>query len=567
MDRPHPLPTKSDHAVHLVQTLYRYATHNKLTNFSINAAEASVQCHSPVLCAQNSFIDGLCANGASEATIQFDQPTKHAQQALEQTRRYMYLGTLELNEDIVEPVILVAQTMNHHALRDECERYMISLLDISNCRKSIDWAKKFDLVHLKQACQELKKTKFSLLINEAWFLPTLKVEDMVRYLEDDQLGVSSEDEALDAVSKWLTQCAATERKREEYRDMLLKHVRLTLCDQGKLEAAVDPVNTSTPSALQVRLLQFMQKKIVRGPETPRGQMEVIVGGRQGANIEHREILFPDTNRNSVPFPDAFDCCVYSVCRKGSTLYLSGGYHVSQKKSITSVYQFCCDRGTMEMISTLPFARDRHGSVLVGNRLYIIGGCYEEKGNIKTWHRIVHVLDVESMTWGNAQELPYGVESPSVVVVDEALYQLGGWLPETGWLTNGEFSRKVLKYEPQSDKWTGCSAMPQVATFCINSTVAVGTEIYVLARDKFLCYKTEQNQWSSLDAPPMASIWSSMIHLNGRLVASGGYETSNQQPHNRRQCYDLVSREWSLLEKTLPHALYSHFSFVTCVHKF
>ena len=176
---------EAHHAVYLARTLYGYSKKQKHTDFKIHVGGTTTHCHKPVVCAQSSFIDGLCASVTS----------KEAGQALHETVRYMYLGTMELTKDILEVVLKTADIINHEDIRKTCEDFVISSLDIENCRKYIVTAEKFHLSSLSRACEGLQKQKFSDLIHTTWF-PSLSARDLEMYLRDDHFSITNEDQAL-----------------------------------------------------------------------------------------------------------------------------------------------------------------------------------------------------------------------------------------------------------------------------------------------------------------------------------------------------------------------------------
>ena len=183
----------------------------------------------------------------------------------------------------MEPVLQAAEKIDHESLKRECEDFMVSGLAIENCATFMRIAHKFNLSNLSSACDALQRQKFSDLMQEQWFLPSLSLQDLIKYLRDDQLAVASEDQVLDAVTKWLTLCKANDKTKASYTDSLVRHVRFSLCDRKKLESAVSRENKSVLSPLKVKIYDYLCGKDIRGNEKPRTSIKPSTP-REFANV-------------------------------------------------------------------------------------------------------------------------------------------------------------------------------------------------------------------------------------------------------------------------------------------
>ena len=199
---------------------------------------------------------------------------------------------------------------------------------------------------------------------------------------------------------------------------------------------------------------------------------------------------------------------------------------------------------------MPRPRDRHNSTCINDSLIILAGIYREDGSIKHHYRDVHTLDLCTGAWTAKKECPIGVQQASIAVVDGILFLIGG-------CTLDHMSRKTCKFSLQDNEWTECSDIPASKGYADNSTVATQQNIYVLAFKDFCVYDIPRNQWSTLSAPLVPSKWCSLVHKGNTLVMMGGYEDEPENPHKRIQCYDLRTKEWSLISATLPLPLAYH----------
>ena len=241
------------------KTLYKYSLEQKQTDFIIRAGDQAVHCHKLVLCAESPYFDSLCASGVFEAIIKL--PTSNSSEngkVLHQLVRYIYLETVELTKYTVELVLQAAMVIECDKLKAECERFMISVLDLKNTKKYSELAEKFYLTKLNVACQNFQRQNFTQLLHTEWFLAGLSVDEFVNYLKDDNLRITSEDEVLEAVITWLDKCDASDTKKEQYIDKLFPHVRLSFCNQLRLKSMAP--NKQVPVSLKSKVYDYLYGK-------------------------------------------------------------------------------------------------------------------------------------------------------------------------------------------------------------------------------------------------------------------------------------------------------------------
>ena len=281
---------------------------------------------------------------------------------------------------------------------------------------------------------------------------------------------------------------------------------------------------------------------------------VKVGGRTTDNIRHDEIIYLDTNLSEEFITTSEKCSksdFYSVCAREDKLIISGGYHEELKKSVADVHQFCFTSKKWQELNAMPRPRNKHNSACINDSLIIFAGIYEENDTIKCFYKEVHTLDLRTGAWTAKKECPIGVRLASIAVVADILFLIGGSNEDS------TFSRKTHKLSLQDNKWTECADIPASKEYAVNSTVATQQNIYVLTFKDFCVYDVNRNQWSTLSSPLVPSVQCSLVHKDNTLVMMGGYEDTSKNPHKRIQCYDLRTKEWSVISDTLPLPLAYH----------
>ena len=185
----------SESGSHLAETLYKFAQEKKYTDFKLRAGNTTLFCHKNVLCAQSSYFDSLCLSGLNEATL--DKFISSADgQLLALVVKFLYLEAIDLTKDIVEVILQVADFIKCEKLKSACVCFMVSELDLQNCRKYTDIAREFNLAELSKGCLQWKIDNFSLLVENESSLKELTADELLQCLQDDHLNVKTEDEVL-----------------------------------------------------------------------------------------------------------------------------------------------------------------------------------------------------------------------------------------------------------------------------------------------------------------------------------------------------------------------------------
>ncbi|XP_062924503.1 kelch repeat and BTB domain-containing protein 12 [Mobula hypostoma] len=131
----------------------------------------------------------------------------------------------------------------------------------------------------------------------------------------------------------------------------------------------------------------------------------------------------------------------------------------------------------EKLCTAPF-RELYSVGTVQGNLYLIGGQMK----LKNRYMITNCVDkciLETGQWRSVAPLPLPLACHGTVTVGNQIYVMGGWTPqmdlpddEPDWLSN-----RMFRYDPRRDKWTECGPM-RFSKYRF-STAVLNREIYVL----------------------------------------------------------------------------------------
>ena len=537
----------------IMKTLYQFSREKIFTDFTIHAGNKTAHCHSAILAAKSTYFKAICVSGLHEATLE-RSVSREEGDTLDTIIKFMYLGKSNITVQNVEKVVLAAEFLNHAEMKSECENVMLNNLDVSRLMSFHKLSQKADLSNLKTACLHLAKDKFTEVAHTKWFL-ALTTDEAAEYLQADDLKVTTEDDVLYAIIRYINNSNEAGPVSEQYITKLFSCARLKFCRRSTLESL--SIDETILGPLRLKILEFLQhghhgygaarqsysavhsasaaselpKASVPGtdsreklpPLPPRATTKMttkasakvsspsakapvasplktkeevlIVGGVKTGCFIHENIMFLDKDPKDCIMAEAPICTKASnssVCASKDAIFVSGGYDFSTQGSISKVQKFSFTNHRWVDLPDLPNPVDCHGSAYVSDKLYTLGGCFSENGQTKHQYSSVNVLDLASQSWVEGQSLPTAVATPGIAAVEENIYAVGGY-------TGTEWSRQTVKLNTRTGAITQCQSMPEEDRV-YNSTVVVNRYIYILAGSIFLQYDTTRDQWSTLTLP-------------------------------------------------------------------
>ena len=172
---------------------------------------------------------------------------------------------------------------------------------------------------------------------------------------------------------------------------------------------------------------------------------------------------------------------------------------------------------VEQLPCMPTKRCNTAAVCSGKTLVVIGGYCG--GGLKT----VELLDIDSLQWFIASELPHPLSSASATVCGDNLYLVGGY--------------------------DGSDPTKSVLTCSLSALVQSAKPATLGGRSEKAFSQTEQ-VWREVASLPV--IRSTCASLNGQLIAVGGRDSHNEKTTNSVYAYDPTTDRWDVIS-TMPTA--------------
>ena len=180
---------------------------------------------------------------------------------------------------------------------------------------------------------------------------------------------------------------------------------------------------------------------------------------------------------------------------------------------------------VEQLPCMPTKRYDTAAVYSGKTLVVIGG-YSDSVFIAVKLKTVELLDIDSLQWFIASELPHPLSEASATVCGDNLYLVGGF-DEVGRATKS------------------------VLTCSLSALVQSAKPATLGGRSEKAFSQTEQ-VWREVASLPV--VLSTCASLNGQLIAVGGRDSHNEKSTNSVYAYDPTTDRWDVIS-TMPTARY------------
>ena len=195
----------------------------------------------------------------------------------------------------------------------------------------------------------------------------------------------------------------------------------------------------------------------------------------------------------------------------------GGY--SSGNYTNKLFSLVGEGKWVEQLPCMPTKRYNTAAVCSGKTLVVIGGSIR-----RVYLKTVELLDIDSLQWFIASELPHPLSQASATVCGDNLYLVSGW----GDINN---------------------ATKSVLTCSLSALVQSAKPATLGGRLEKAFSQTEQ-VWREVASLPV--ILSTCASLNGQLIAVGGLDSDAKKTTNSVYAYDPTTDRWDVIS-TMPTA--------------
>ncbi|XP_018409420.1 PREDICTED: kelch repeat and BTB domain-containing protein 12 [Nanorana parkeri] len=591
---------KHQHGSNLLEHINRMRESSELIDIVLVAEGHRFPCHRVVLASFSPyfrvmFTCGLVECNQTEVTLH-DVTAGSVSIILE----YMYTSQLYINNLTVQGVATAAYFMQMDDIFRMCQNYMMDHMDASNCIGIYYFAKQIAADDLEARSKKYLYQHFSEVGLHDEILE-VDFHQLMTMIASDDLNVSREESILDLVLRWVNH---DKNLRSEHLIDLLKQVRMLLVNPSFLrearkrntvllcnaqcydmvEQALETIEKSTQVSLSLRY----------GMETT---SLLLCLGNNGTGIRSK---YGNYGEASFCFaPTTGKICYISSPKQGEALGLVSAGVVTENNDIILAgeatvirlarqkerrVELCRyhNRGSYcwEKLCSAEY-RELYALGSVHNDLYLIGGQMKHKKRYVVTNCVDKYL-AENESWRSVSPLPLPLACHAVVTLNNKLYVMGGWTPQTdnAYDEPDRLSNRLLQYDPTGDKWTQLASM-KYSKYRFSAAVVNG-EIFVLGGigctgpdkgqtrkclDAVEIYNVDADFWR--DGPPMPhpllslrSNSSSAGVVEGKLYLCGGYRGADRHEVITKEILELDpwENQWNVVCTRAP----MHDSYDVCL---
>jgi len=186
---------------------------------------------------------------------------------------------------------------------------------------------------------------------------------------------------------------------------------------------------------------------------------------------------------------------------GNSIYRVGGLSAlnepNEKENLVSVtdfQRFDPAAKSWTPLEPLPVGRSSHDAIVVGSKLYVVGGWNLKSGDTK-WHSKSLVLDLaaKDAKWQELPEQPFERRALAVAALDGKVYAIGGMT------SKNETSREVHVFDIASNSWTTGPELPGEKMNGFGSAaLAVDGKLYATGMDgNVYLLSADGKSWTSV----------------------------------------------------------------------
>ncbi|XP_050319073.1 kelch-like protein 17 [Bactrocera neohumeralis] len=367
---------------------------------------------------------------------------------------------------------------------NSCVDYLITHINEFTLQAAYTLERETQCERLKQKLIEYEIKNFMEISRRVEFL-SFDVEKLQRILESDNLNITREEDAYDAIKRWFNYDVPA---RQESLPLLMSCLRLTQFDADFLWTHIQPL----PGC---ELLAHQAISWIREP-----------AARTKINMR---------------FTESRDTCekTFLVVRQSEMNHNLLQYNKAEDK--------------WQEYASLEIDYTDYETSLKDDNLIFIGGC---KSGVTTY--IVRSWNIRNKTWQNLPPMKQERRGHLVVELDGKIYAIGG-------LAGDNVLSSVERYTP-SVGWESVSRLI-VGRFC-GCAVTLNGKVYILGGSNnngnlklVECYNPDSNTWTSCADMTECRFFPNVRAHKGHIYVSDKFSANRSQSVER---YDPQRNSWS-----------------------
>ncbi|XP_071943692.1 kelch-like protein 23 [Antedon mediterranea] len=408
-------------ATDLLLVLQEQRKLGKLTDVVLQSGDLMIHCHKSILAASSPFFQAMFLDDLRESSQSVIDLHDVKADMLGKIIDYLYLGQIEIKLSTAGDLLATACFLQYPRLVAECESFLMTHLQPSNCLRIHQIADSYSQQNLMSEAWDYILVKFNEISLTKEFL-SISEDKLVQLVSDKRLYVSKEDSVLKACIKWVN----FEPQRAKCFKSVLECVRLEFVDKSIINdilksnfafIAVKECKDMVKEALNLQEM-IVKGKLVRYPRPSMlHNILIVVGGMTSDRKWKKDVIFYHEacwyNLTQLPFSHTD----YSVTSVNQDIYVIGGFH--EEHVCDHVWKYSLVKNEWQQVTGLQRARCNHASTSFNRKIYVVAG--EDDNNTLT---SIEVYDPEVKSWSIIGHINPTNSNASLAAMRNKLYIIG-----------------------------------------------------------------------------------------------------------------------------------------------
>ncbi|XP_049311014.1 kelch-like protein 1 isoform X2 [Bactrocera dorsalis] len=519
----------------LVAKIFSFYDEHSLIDvtFKVSNPTALVPAHRLILAAASPYFENLFhGDQGNNPLLEINDIDS---ETFERLISFCYTGQTLITVNNVGVMLKAANVLQLDEVITNCVDYIMAHIDEYTLRGAHTLERETQCQLLQQKIIEYAQRNFMEISRRDEFL-NFDVEKMQRILESDNLNITGEEVAFDAIKRWFNYDVPA---RQEQLPLLIACLRLTQFDADFLLTQIQPLPgcemlafraitwVSKPEARTKINLRFTEPRrvqaisFIRQPEAQPNMRFTEPSGVEAFSLIREAEAQPKINMRfteprGVSAANCVEKTLLAVCSWSNPKFLQYNkdedkwQEYANIKALNIVKSWNIRNKTWQNLPSLNQARCAHCVVELDDKIYAIGG-FDGKNVLSSVERYTN-----SDGWKFMRNLIVGRHDANAVGLNGKIYIIGG-----------RSDRKALKsvecYNPNSYTWTSCADMTDYHH--LPAVAAHKGHIYVVGH----CfgsraverYDPQRNTWSKICSLNTGGGFMASVSLDNKLWAIGG----------------------------------------------
>ncbi|KAF1765623.1 hypothetical protein GCK72_005576 [Caenorhabditis remanei] len=347
-----------------------------------------IHAHRVILSASSSYFRAMFTGGLRESHQRIVPIKEVDVEVLSQLIDYMYTGRMRIDEQNVQTILTTASLLQLTCVRDACARFMLELLDMTNCVGMAEFARAHACHQLAHAAQLYTRQHFVEIIDNEELL-NLDKEAFCDLIQDDRITVPSEKPVMQAVLNWVNH------------------------DEQNRKVHLGDSEDRNPRE------EVNRKWFIAREPMPESQHIMVVGGQAPKAITNVDLFDPDSQLWSSCASLPQRRCRSGVSMCNGYVYTTGGFNGAQRVKSVDFYDPRTD--TWRSANQMNARRSTHGITTCQKLLYAVGGFDGTTGLASSEY-----YDPHTGNWFPLPSMSTRRSSVGVAAIGEDIYAIGGF---------------------------------------------------------------------------------------------------------------------------------------------